>query len=131
VIAFTEGVDDLLNDGLPSTCWFLLSSKAESSHVVTETLAAADLGEITGTGYVRQSEPEPTPVAGVATFSGVTWSTGSAADWPADVRSIVLVTDAGTSGKAIAAWDLLGGAARDMSQARTDESVNVTLSIVG
>src|SRR4051812_6031136 len=111
-IMFTEGKNELLANGLPSTCYFLLSSKsidATSAHTAGETLAGATLGEITGTGYARQSQAEPTPSAGSAAFSQMTFATGSAVDWPAAVRSVVLVTGAAGTGKAICAWNLQTG----------------------
>lgn len=64
------------------------------------TLAGATLGEISGTGYARLSESEPTPAAGVVSFAAKVWSTGAAADWPASVKSVVLVTGAATTGVA-------------------------------
>lgn len=131
-IMFTEGKNELLNNGLPSTCYFLLSTKsvdATSAHTAGETLAGATLGEITGTGYARQSQSEPTASGGSVSFVQMSWTTGSATDWPATVRSVVLATGASTTGKAICAWNLqTGGAARDMSQASTTEQATPTLS---
>ena len=72
----------------------------ESSHSASATLAGATLGEISGTGYARLSESEPTPAAGVVSFAAKVWSTGAAADWPASVKSVVLVTGAATTGVA-------------------------------
>jgi hypothetical protein len=132
-LVFNEGASELVNNGLPATTYFLLSTKSVGStspHVATETLAGADLGEITGTSYARLTESEPTASAGVVTFAVKSWSTGSATDWPSAVRSIVLVTGASTSGKAIAAFNLVaGGAARDLSAASTTENVTVTLTL--
>ena len=132
-IAFTEGKNELVNNGLPSTCYFLLSTKsidATSAHTAGETLAGATLGEITGTGYSRQSQAEPSASSGTVSFSQMSWATSSATDWPATVRSVVLVTGSAGTGKAICAWNLqTGGAARDMSQANTTEAVTPTLVI--
>jgi hypothetical protein len=132
-IAFTEGKNELMNNGLPTTCYFLLSTKSvdgTSAHTAGETLAAATLGEITGTGYARQSQSEPTASSGSATFTQMSFATGSATDWSSTVRSVVLATGASTTGKAICAWNLqTGGTARDMSQANTTEQVTPTLTI--
>jgi hypothetical protein len=130
---FTEGRTELASNGLPSTCYFLLSTKsvdATSAHTAGETLAGATLGEISGTGYARQSQSEPTPASGVVTFSQMTFATGSATDWSSTVRSVVLVTGSAGTGKAICAWNLqTGGAARDMSQANTSELVTPVLTV--
>ena len=51
-IAFNEGKTEMAANGLPATCHFLLTTKgvdAGTAHTAGETLAAADLGEITGT----------------------------------------------------------------------------------
>jgi len=130
-IMFTEGKNELLNNGLPTTCYFLLSTRgvgAGTQHAASDTLAGG-VGEITGTGYARQSQSEPTASGGTAAFSAMSWSTGSATDWPAGTRSVVLATTANNSGKAICAWDLQAtSAARDLSQASTTEQVTPTLS---
>jgi hypothetical protein len=132
-IAFTEGRSELANNGLPATCYFLLSTKSvdgTSAHTANETLAGGTLGEITGTGYARQSQAEPTASNGVVTFTQMSWSTGAATDWPSTVRSVVLVTGAAGTGKAIAAWNLIaGGAARDLSQANTTEQTTPSLTV--
>jgi hypothetical protein len=134
-IAFTEGRNEVGSNGLPATCYFFLSTKSvdgTSPHTAGETLAAADLGEITGTGAARKNQAEPSPVAGVYSFAQMSWATGAAADWPAAVRSIVLATSATTAGKAICAWNLqAGGAARDMSAPNTTENVTPTLNVGG
>ena len=131
-IVFTEGRNELAANGLPATCRFLLSTKsvdATSAFTAANTLAGGTLGEITGTGYARQSQAEPTPSSGVVSFAQMSWSTGSATDWPAAVRSVVLVTTADNTGKAICAWNLqAGGAARDMSQANVTEQFSPTLT---
>lgn len=132
-IAFNEGKSEMAANGLPTTCYFLLSTKgvdAGTAHTAGETLAAADLGEITGTGYVRKTQAEPAPVNGVVSFSQLSWDTATATNWPATVRSIILATGASTTGKAICAWNLqAGGAARDLSAANTTENVTPTLNV--
>jgi hypothetical protein len=132
-IAFNEGRTELAANGLPSTCYFLLSTKsvdATTPFAAGNTLAGGTLGEITGTGYARQSQAEPGPSNGVVSFAQESWSTGAATDWPSAVRSVVLVTTPDNTGKAICAWNLqTGGAARDMSQANTTENVTPTLTV--
>ena len=131
-IAFNEGTTALANTGLPATCHFLLSTKSVDSttpFAVTDSLGTED-GEITGTGYARQSQSEPTAVNGVVSFVQESWSTGSATDWPANVRSVVLVTTSDDTGVMICAWNLqTGGAARDLSAANTTENVTCTLTL--
>lgn len=132
-IAFNEGRTELASNGLPATCYFLLSTKsvdATSAFAAGNTLSGATLGEITGTGYSRKSEAEPTPASGVVAFAQKSWATGAATDWPSTVRSVVLVTTADNSGKAICAWNLqAGGTARDLSQANTTEQFTPTLTL--
>lgn len=132
-IAFTEGKNELANNGLPSTCYFLLSTKSvdgTSAFTAGNTLSGATVGEITGTGYARQSQAEPTASSGTVTFSQMSWATGAATDWPAAVRSVVLATTSNNTGKAIAAWNLqTGGTARDMSGANTTENFTPTLTV--
>jgi hypothetical protein len=131
-LSFNEGRKELANNGLPATCYFLLSTKDCNTHVVTDTLAGG-VGEITGTGYTRQSESEPTASAAnpsVVTFAQKTWTTGAATDWPASVKSCVLVTTSDNTGKAICAWNLVaGGTARAMNAASTTENFTPTLSL--
>jgi hypothetical protein len=129
-IAFTEGENYLLThgQGLPTTCYFALSTNAVSSFTTSTTLAGG-IAEATGTGYVRQSQAAPTPSNGQVAFSQMTWSTGAAINWPPGVKSIVLVTTPDNTGKAICAWNLIpGGSARDLSQANTTEQVTPTLT---
>jgi hypothetical protein len=134
-IMFDEGANELLNNGCPSTCYFLLSTKSVSGtnpFSAGNTLSGATLGEITGTGYARQSQAEPAAASRAKPFSQMSWSTGSATDWPSTVRSVVLVTTADNTGKAICAWNLqtgTGGAARDMSQANTTENAAPVLTL--
>lgn len=134
-LRFDEGAKYLLTNGngLPSTCYFLLSTKPCSgtgSHVVGDTLAGG-VGEITGTGYARQSQAAPTPGStGSAAFAQMSWATTTATDWPASVKSVVLATTSGNTGKAICAWNLqAGGTARDLSAANTTENFTPTLNI--
>jgi hypothetical protein len=131
-LVFDEGARELLNNGLPATCYFLLSTKsvsATSPFTGTETLAGATLGEITGTGYGRKNQSEPSASGRSVAFTQMNWATGTATDWPSTVRSVLLVTHATTSGYAICAWNLqVGGAARDMSGANTTLYVTPTLS---
>lgn len=131
-LAFTEGKNELANNGLPSTCYFLLSTKPCSgagTHVAGDTLVGG-VGEITGTGYARQSQSEPSASSGSVAFAQMSFATSAATDWPASVKSVVLVTTANNTGKAIAAWNLVtGGTARDLSQANTTEQVSPTLTV--
>jgi len=134
-LSFNEGRKELANNGLPSTCYFLLSTKPCSGTgtlAVTDTLASG-VGEITGTGYARQSQAEPTASAAnpsAVVFSQMSFATGSATDWSSAVKSVILATTADNTGKAICAWNLqAGGAARDLSQANTTEQVTPTLNV--
>jgi hypothetical protein len=131
-IVFDEGARELLNNGLPATCYFLLSTKsvdATSPHTAGETLSGATVGEITGTGYGRKNQAEPSASGRSVSFAQMNWATLTATDWPATVRSIVLATTSDNTGKAICAWNLLtGGGVRDMSGANTTLYVTPTLS---
>jgi hypothetical protein len=133
-ISFNEGRKYLATNGqgLPATCYFLLSTKDTSTLVVGDTLAGG-VAEITGTGYARQSQAAPAPSLAnpsVIAFAQMTWATGAATDWPAGTKSVVLVSTVDNSGKAICAWNLqAGGAARDMSGANTTEKVTPTLNV--
>lgn len=127
--AFNQGKTEMASNGLPTTCYFLLSTRDADTHAAGDTLAGG-VGEINGTGYTRQSQAEPTPANGVVSFAQMTWATGAATNWPASVKSVVLVTSADNSGKAICAWNLqAGGAARDLSGANTTEKVTPTLNV--
>lgn len=130
--SFNEGRKELANNGLPATCYFLLSTRAADTHAVTDTLAGG-VGEITGTGYARLSEAEPAASSAnpsAVAFAVKSWTTGAATDWPAAVRSVVLATTSDNTGKAICAWNLVvGGAARDLSQASTTENFTPTLTV--
>lgn len=131
-ISFNEGRKELANAGLPATCYFLLSTRDCNTHLVADTLAGGS-GEITGTGYARQSEAEPTASAAnpsAVAFAQKSFATGAATDWPASVKSVVLATTSNDTGKKICAWNLqVGGAARDMSGANTTENVTPTLNV--
>ena len=129
-ISFNEGRAYITNNGLPATCYFALSTKDCNTHVVGDTYGGG-FGEITGTGYARQTESEPTlttanPAA--AAFAVKTFATGSATDWPASVKSCVMVDQTNT--KLICAWNLqAGGGARNMSTANTTENFTPTLNV--
>ena|ERR1017187_3152461 len=134
-LRFDEGAQYLLTSGdaLPATCYFLLSTKPCSgtgTHVVGDTLAGG-VGEITGTSYARQSQAAPTPSSvGAVVFTLMGFVTGANTDWPASVKSVVLATTVGNTGKALCAWNLqTGGTARDLSQANTTEQVTPTLTL--
>jgi hypothetical protein len=134
-ISFDEGRQYLANNGLPATVYFLLSTRgvdAGTAHAVTDNLSTG-VGEITGTGYARQSQSEPTATdanPSVVSFTQETWSTSSATDWPSGTRSVVMTTSSDNTGKAICAWNLVaGGAARDMSAASTTENFTPTLNL--
>jgi hypothetical protein len=128
-IAFTAGINSLLNNGLPATCYFLLSSQ----QIVGGGLEAGDtlvggVGEISGTGYARQSQAEPSAAGEQVVFAMMSWSTGAATDWPSAVHSVVLATTVDNSGVALCAWHLqAGGAARNMSGANTTLQFTPTL----
>ena len=131
-LSFNEGRKELSNNGLPATCYFLLSTRDCATHAVTDTLSGG-VGEITGTGYSRQSEAEPTASSAnptVVSFAVKTWQTLTAVDWPASVKSVVLATTPDNTGKAICAWNLqAGGAARAMNAANTTENFTPTLNV--
>jgi hypothetical protein len=127
-LTFNEGTDHVLSAGMPSTCYFLLSTENVGALSATDTLSGG-IGEITGTGYIRQSQALPTPVAGDITWASSTWNTGSATDWPSSVCSMALATTVDNSGVAICAWNLVpGGGARNLSTVSTTESVTPTLT---
>lgn len=131
-ISFNEGRKELANNGLPATCYFLLSTKDTTTLVVGDTLAGG-VAEITGTGYARQSEAEPTATSAnpsAVVFAIKTFATGAATDWPASVKSIVMATTSDNTGKAICAWNLVtGGTARAMNAASTTENFTPTLNV--
>jgi hypothetical protein len=129
-IRFDEGANyiETTGQGQPGTVYFFLSTGScngaggSRQHVHADTLGAALLGEITGTGYARQSQAAVTPSLGGMAYLQMTWATGAATDWPNNVRSVVAATTVNNTGKALFAWNLIaGGAARDLSQANTSE----------
>lgn len=129
---FDEGRREILANGLPATSWFLLSTKPCSgvgAHKPSDKLA--NVGEVTGTGYKRLSEPTPEPSSSdptVVSYTAQVWATLDATDWPAEVHSVVLCTSGNGAGRAISAWNLVrGGDARDMSQPNTAEMFTPTL----
>lgn len=131
MISFEEGRKHLAQSGLPATCYFLLSTTDEASFLQTATLAGG-VGEATGTGYARQSQALPTPTSANPTaisFAQMSWSTGSATDWPAAVKSVVLVTTSDNTGVAICAWNLNGTTGRAMNAANTTENFTPTLDL--
>lgn len=132
MISFEEGRKAVAQSGLPATCYFLLSTKDEASFLQTDTLAGLASGEITGTGYARQSQALPTPTSAnptVISFTQMSWATGSATDWPAAVKSCVLVTTSANTGVMVAAWNLNGTTGRAMNAANTTENFTPTLNL--
>lgn len=131
-ISFNEGRKEIASNGLPATVYFLLSTKDCNTLVVGDTLAGG-VSEITGTGYTRQSEAEPTPSTANPSsiaFAAKTYSTGAATNWPAGTKSIIAATTSDNSGKALCAWNLqAGGTARDMSGASTTLTFTPTLTV--
>lgn len=131
-LSFNEGRKYVLTtgQGLPSTCYFLLSTKDTTTFAVTDTLAGG-VAEATGTGYARLNQAAPTPTSANPTadvFTQMTWSTGSATDWPSAVKSVVLVTTSDNTGKAICAWDVNGTTGFAMNAASTSLAVTPTLN---
>lgn len=118
-VQFDEGSNYIIQNGWPTTVYFLLSTAKVGALTNSSTLAGG-LEEITGTGYARQSQARPTPVGGVLSFTQMTWATGVATDWPRNVTSIIAVTSPNNVGTALCAWNLQGGGApRDMSGSNT------------
>lgn len=131
MISFEEGRKLIAQSGLPATCYFLLSSKDEATFTQADTLAGG-VGEIAGTGYSRKSQALPTPTSAnptVIAFAQMAWATGSATDWPAAVKSVVLVSTPDNTGKAICAWNLNGTTGRAMNAANTTEDATPTLNL--
>lgn len=129
--SFAEGRKLVAQSGLPATCYFLLSTKDEATFLDGDTLAGG-VAEITGTGYARKSQALPTPSLANPTaivFALMSWVTGSATDWPAAVKSVVLVSTSDNTGKAIAAWNLNGTTGRAMNAANTTENATPTLNL--
>lgn len=129
-IVFNEGKNLIGTSGLPGTCYFLLSTRAVSTHAVTDTLAGG-VGEITGTGYTRKSQAEPSPTAGEYDFAQMSWDTDVNTDWSATVRSAVLVSTSDDTGAAIAAWDLgSDGSAATLDMSGADNVLNFTPTLL-
>ena len=134
-VVFNEGAQYLLThgDGLPATCYFMLSTSScngvgGSAQLTAASTLGTGVGEITGTGYARQSQPPPAPSGATTSFALMSWSTSTATDWPANVRSVVLATTVDNTGKAVCAWNLQpGGGARDLSPGSVTESFTPTL----
>jgi hypothetical protein len=129
ILKFNEGLNYVWDVGIPDECYFLLSSEPCASLSAASTLAGG-VGEITGTGYARQSQAVPNPTNGAGTFNQMSWSTGAATNWPSSVCSVILVTSADNSGHAICAWNLVaGGGARNLAAANTIEQVQPSMSV--
>lgn len=131
MISFEEGRKLLAQSGLPATAYFLLSTKDEASFLQTDTLAGG-VSEITGTSYARLNEALPTPTSAnptVIAFAQKSWSTGANTDWPAAVKSVVMVSSSDNTGKAICAWNLNGTTGRAMNAASTTENFTPTLDL--
>lgn len=132
-LSFNEGRKELADNAKPATSFFLLSRKDCNTLLVTDTLVAAAFLEATGTGYARQSEATPAASAAnpsVVAYAVKTWATGAAADWPSDVKAVILVTTVDNTGKAICAWNLVtGGTARAMNAAGTTLNFTPTLQL--
>lgn len=128
-ISFDEGQKLLGTSGLPATVTFDLSTKSVgATSPFAETDAYAARGAITGTGYAAATQSRPTGTGGTFSFTQLSWTSGTATDWPATVRSCV----ASNGGTIICAWNLqAGGGARDMSAANTTENFTPTLIISG
>jgi hypothetical protein len=85
---------------------------------------AGGVGEITGwtgaSAYARKTQAAPAISGGLISFSAKTWVTGSATDGDNDVRTVVAVTSADGSGKALGAWHVTDdGPVRSMALANT------------
>lgn len=124
-VQFTEGSNYIILNGWPSTVWFLLSVNPVG--VLTESTTLAAVGEITGTGYIRQSQPLPTPVGGVLSFATMQWTNGIQVDWPNTVHSVVAATTINNNGVALCAWNLQpNGLPRNLSVPNTTEECTPT-----
>lgn len=132
-IAFLEGRDFILNSGpLPTTCWFLLSTKkvgaqAAGEFSVVDTIAVG-MAELTAAGYARNSTARPTFVNGIGSFGALVWNSGSG--WSQNPKSIVLCTASGGTAKAVLAQNLRSdGTIVDMSGTQTVLSFSFTIFI--
>jgi hypothetical protein len=125
-IAFNEGKTDLMNNGLPATCTFDLSTKTVEE-LGAEATFAGGFSKVTGTGYAAKTQSEPTASKGKIEFTKMTWETGEATDWPSSVKSCVLRN---AESHLICAWNLqAGGAGRAMNAKNTTENFTPTLSL--
>jgi len=132
VLVFDAGKNTILDGGIPTTSngieWALSDRSVEgggTQHKAADTLGGG-VGKITGTGYTDKKATAPSAASGKKSFSAVEWETGSATDWPASVRSAVLIIGS----VAVAAFNLrTGGSARDMSAANTSETFTGTLTL--
>jgi hypothetical protein len=128
-LMFNEGKDELMANGLPATCSFDLSTRQiglGGTPLAATTTFAGGYGVATGTSYAAQTQAEPTPSAGVASFTQKTWATGANTDWPALVYTVILRT----SSKLLCAWHLqAGGTGRAMNAANTTENFTPTLTL--
>lgn len=128
-IYFNEGKDYVNANGWPATVYFLLSTGTIGTTLVASSTLAGGVSEITGTGYSRKSQARPSSSGGSLAFAQASWATAAATDWPAGTKTVIAVTSADNTGKALAAWHLqAGGTARDMSGANTTENVTPTFT---
>src|SRR3954464_5617148 len=130
-LIFTEGANELLANGLPSTCTFELSTRQiglGGTPLAAGTTHAGGYGLATGTGYSSKTEAEPTPASRSAAVAQKSWATGAATDWPANVYSVIMRNAAGS--KLICAWHLqAGGTGRAMNTANTTENFPPPLTL--
>lgn len=129
-VIFTEGaLAKTLADsgwGNLTACLSTKPCSGAGAHVVGDTYAGG-FGNITGTGYTPQAATEPAAnSSGTKVWPTVSFSTGTATDWPAAVKSVVYYD---ASNKLVYAEDL--SATRDMSAAyRTITHTLTTTSAV-
>jgi hypothetical protein len=120
---FNDGANALLDSGIAGTVKFALSTK--TAEELGPTTKAAGINEITGTGYAQISQAAPSAASQKKSFSAVEWKTEAHTDWPAGVKSCVMLI----GGVAICAWNLReGGGARDLSGANTTEQFTPTFT---
>lgn len=121
---FDEGKDFVVQQGWPTTVWFMLSEYGVllpgPQHQAGDMLAGG-LGEIAGSGYRRASQLLPVPSAGLLEFEMISWDPKP--DWSREVRSVVAVSSRAGDGVAIVAWDL--DEVRDLSQSVIEETTPV------
>lgn len=105
-VEFLEGKDYVNENGWPEVVYFLLSELSVEDGTLTKRSTLSEgLGEITGTGYARISQPRPRSVNQTFSFAKLTWRTRGATDWSSEVRSIIAVSSPGNDGIALYAWD--------------------------